>query len=252
MDKNKIINILHFIGNKVPKYELTPKGDGFVLPGSKVLINKSGQRISGVYNPENFERIGDVGIKVESFMVKDNYKNIHVYVNGRLSFEYKNENGHILRTQYGKNGKVYSTAEMNEKGKNGKAIMYANDGSIDVQTEYKDDKKDGLKIDYYTNGTIRSILPYHNDNLEGEAKYYTPNGKLSSTFQFKKGLRHGVSNDYRDNGDLSSSTTYDYDNMISAVSYHKNGKVDTEITYGPHSRITRSYNEDGELISSSR
>ena len=109
--------------------------------------------------------------------------------------------------------------------KNGKEILYYENGQISSQENYKDGKPYGKWIWYYENGRIRMEGNYKDGKPFGEWTYYNDEGKIVEYGNWKNDIEYVKG--YYDNGGIKYEGEKDWNKRQLGLWtwYHENGRI---------------------------
>lgn len=79
-------------------------------------------------------------------------------------------------------------------------VTYFPNNSIESVTYLKNSIRDGKSILFYENGNIKEERNYQNDKISGVVKKYHPNGQIQEIFNIEDGKREGVTSLFDSNG----------------------------------------------------
>ena len=99
-----------------------------------------------------------------------------------------------------------------------RAIVYHNNGNVEIIGNYKNGKQEGEWKYYRENGKLEGIGNYKNGKREGEWKFYRENGKLEQIENFKNGKEEGEWKVYHENGKLEKINHFLFFSVIYILS----------------------------------
>ncbi len=67
-----------------------------------------------------------------------------------------------------------------ERPRDGRAVVYYDNGNIKAERNYKDGKLEGIYRSYYENGVLKESGTYQNDKMHGVFKRFHPDGRLKA------------------------------------------------------------------------
>ena len=91
---------------------------------------------------------------------------------------------------------------------NCRAIVYHNNGNVEIIGNYKNGEREGKWKWYRESGKLEQIENFKNGKEEGEWKVYHENGKLKGIGNAKNGKLEGEKKWYRENGKLEQIENY--------------------------------------------
>lgn len=122
-----------------------------------------------------------------------------------------------LYREYFRNGKIKLEGNYIANQKDGKFILYNEQGAKITEQEFSFDRLNGLSRDFYPDGKVKLECPYLKDTLNGQMIEYFENGNISNSINIKKGIKDGEAKIYYYSGKLKYNLNY------------KNGKLDGTI-----------------------
>ena len=137
------------------------------------------------------------------------------------------------------------------KVKDGVAIEYYSDGTIQSETEVKDTLAHGLMKKYDRDGNLLSVYTFNMGKLNGPAVTYYTNGQLEQKMYYKDGRRQGTSQWFYSTGELYRVIPYAEGKIDGIkITYYRNGKIMAEAPYknGLPGIGLKEYNSEGVLI----
>jgi hypothetical protein len=136
-------------------------------------------------------------------------------------------------TFYYENGSKEAESTYLYGKKNGKEVLFYNNGNIKEEYFIQDTTISGIFNSYFESGKKEREISLKNGKTDGISKKYFENGKTESELNYKNGKQHGLFKLYFESGVIKSKGTVD------TLSEHKDKLVGDVI----------SYNEDGSLKS---
>lgn len=110
-------------------------------------------------------------------------------LHGKSSYSKGKRNGKCVL--YYENGKLYIEAEMKNDLDNGTQKSYSKDGKLTSQSVFKNGKLNGKSIEYFPNGRVKSEQYYKDGKMTRTKKTYYESGALRSTVNIKDGKAEG-------------------------------------------------------------
>jgi hypothetical protein len=99
-------------------------------------------------------------------------------------------------------------------------------GKLASTITYKDSLKNGPAVNYYSNGSVNMEFNYKNNKKEGAYKWYFENGKVYLEGNYSSGKKEGIFSLYRDNGTLKSEMPWSKDlPCVGLKEYTPSGKL---------------------------
>jgi len=139
---------------------------------------------------------------------------------------------------------------VNDKLKDGKSVVYYDNGQKQKELVYKNEEINGPYVSYFDNGQIDETFSYQDGQITGPYKSYTENGKVLIEGTFVNGKRQGESVEYREDGSLFCRKNFNKGKADGDVHYYnKAGKEYGIVTY-KNDRIihSRFFRPDGTEI----
>jgi hypothetical protein len=104
-------------------------------------------------------------------------------------------------------------------------------GKLASTISYKDSLKNGPAVNYYANGSVNMEFHYKNNKKEGNYKWYFENGALYLEGNYSSGKKEGIFSLYRDNGTLKSEMPWSKDlPCVGLKEYTPSGKLKSSPT----------------------
>jgi antitoxin component YwqK of YwqJK toxin-antitoxin module len=242
MKIQQALNIINFIGAKVPKYALEREGDDYKLPSGQ-LITPYGYK-SGLYQ-ENKKDYVDLSSR--------NFSGIaYTYRNGYLAGKLTFVNGYRTGPfeYYYDDGKIKERGNERTDAKDGPYEMFYSDGSLEIKGQYDYHTKVGKWISYFKGGEkVNEIINYDDNGKKiSEVGYYN-NGNLRQSINYNNGERDGEDLHYWRNGNLNIRREYDNGFLLKTTVYYETGElasVSTNTRGGDYQMI--QYDTEGNVI----
>ncbi|MWP62148.1 toxin-antitoxin system YwqK family antitoxin [Gilliamella sp. Pas-s25] len=130
--------------------------------------------------------------------------------------------------------KVFEKVPFKNNKKEGKAIVFYKDGSIESQPIYHQDFNiDGSCNHYFPNGQIYRQHTYLNGKYEGDYIDYYENGQILEKSTYHNGKKVGISEKFYDTGERYSISHYDDEGLSHGefVIFDKDGSKKTNYIY---------------------
>lgn len=145
------------------------------------------------------------------------------------------------------------TTVVNDKLKDGKVIVYYENGMKEIELNYKNEKYDGDYISYFENGQIDEKETYADGKLNGTYLSYYDNGKIAVESNYIDGFEHGAYTEYRYDGSLSFRKNYNKGKADGEAIYYNNaGKPYGTVIYKNDRIISTKFTKpDGSIAGSS-
>jgi antitoxin component YwqK of YwqJK toxin-antitoxin module len=163
------------------------------------------------------------------------------YSNGKLKGKGAFENG---------DGGDLGSSGIPRNGREGKWVMYYEDGVQSQESSYLGGKLHGFSREFYETGKIKKESNFKNGAFEGLQKEFYPSGNIASERIYKNGLLEGLQKVYFENGNLQNETYAKSGKSEGPYKeFYENGKLKIEaiakndILHGP----TKMYYESGKL-----
>lgn len=156
-------------------------------------------------------------------------------------------------TVYAKNGS--KTREMTYKDGelNGPYKTYASTGYLLTEQTMKDDERNGLKRHYYEDGQVMYEAEYKDDVQQGIGKRWDSDGNLVKKSSYVDGVLNGLSTDYYEDGSVKRTQEYKNRKRVGETKlYYKSGELKHYEERNDDGKLmtSRSYDENGQLTRS--
>lgn len=122
------------------------------------------------------------------------------------------DNNKVKLIDYYMSGKIQSEADYvdyHNRIKNGKFIMYYENGNIEKNMNYLNGKKNGKDLAYRKDGMLREETDYVQGEMDGKYIVYFENGKIHESVAYAADERNGEHLVYRKTGQLKRIDTYE-------------------------------------------
>jgi len=186
----------HGVWKGIHEKSKRPRYEGTFVHGKETGIFKyfDDTKAGKVIATRDFSR-GDGGCYVTFFDQKGN-KVSEGYINKEKENEgkwvyYHKESPQIMSVENFKNGK-----------RQGKVVVFYQDGKIASETHYNEGIKEGVFKKYSRSGIVLEEIPYKNDQFSGLVTYRDQSGNIIAQGMYEKGLKMGIWK-YYENGKLT-------------------------------------------------
>ena len=245
MEKIQAINVMKFIGERVPRYKVEQYKTANIIPVEKSYVDNNGEFLNHFYN-ENLEPISNIGTYTGTQLA---------FANGRLVVKGNYVDGKLQGdlTKYKLNGDLESTANFENGVKNGEEIVYfpqSQGGKKRWVYNYVDGVRVGQAKEYYESGELHVVCDYENNKRNGKIIGYYLSGKVMFTGTEKNDEENGEFRFYATEGHLDRIETYkDSEKTGPFKFYYKSGALYSEgnnVNNRLHG-VVKKYEEDGTL-----
>ena len=111
------------------------------------------------------------------------------------------------------NGKTAISINFIKGNKDGKCIIYAEDGITIYEGNFKNDLLEGKRTEYYASGKIYKIEQFKTNNYEGLQEYFKEDGKSWLKANYTNDELQGETQIF-ENGILKTTKTYESDELV--------------------------------------
>jgi hypothetical protein len=253
MTNAKVLGLMKFIGEKVPRYALKQKLDSFAIPYSDKLMDQDGNVRDGWYDDKTLQKISILNTKLDGTATE--------YSKGSKirSAELKGGSMNGWRIRYGEDHEknyVERKEMMKDNILDGPFYTYFRNGSLSSEGYFVNNKPYGEWKDYASSGFVRSITIFEN-GVPVSKKDFHPNGALECDYPIEDGKIGNEYVKYHDDGKtismkvekMSTSKRYHYYDQkgkeISADTYDKNNKLVMHTRFRNGEVHTTHYDERG-------
>jgi antitoxin component YwqK of YwqJK toxin-antitoxin module len=253
MEGLNIIEMMKFIGNKVPKYALKPSGKNYIMPGTrsvnKVLLNANGYILDGWYYEDLSSRINTMySYTGVAYLYKKGFKDEKAtFVDGKKNGEYE-KYWDVLSE---KNGNLKEKGNYTNDLIDGlyQRFSHQNSGKVLLSGYFVMGKREGEWKSFYETGEVGTVTTYENDVIISEKKYHR-SGNLLSDDTYVNGKKEGPFVHYHDNGKISAKGEYRNDRIVGFYqSFYNSGNILHSVRYnwlGQKNGAENWYSEDGK------
>ena len=233
---------------KIDEYEFTQLSSTKNGSSGSPVFLKDSEKVIGIHKGGNNknENYGDfIGPIFNYIRNKFNYKifleNGNYYI-GELNKNLKNGKGII----YYNNGNIKYNGYFIKDKFEGKGKEYNDEGNLEFEGEYLNGKKwNGKGKEYNCNGKLKFEGEYLNGKRNGKGKVYNYYGILIFEGEYLNGERNGKGKEYNDNGKLEFEGEYLNGKRWNGKGYNHKGEFGYELIQG--NGKVKEYNKDGKL-----
>lgn len=137
-----------------------------------------------------------------------------------------------LYREYFRNGKIKLEGNYRTNQKDGKFILYNEQGAKITEQEFSLDRLNGISRDFYPDGKVKLECTYLKDTLNGPMIEYFDNGNISNSLHIKKGIKDGAAKIYYYSGKLKYNLNYKNGKLAGTIaSYDSLGTIIHEKYY---------------------
>jgi antitoxin component YwqK of YwqJK toxin-antitoxin module len=205
---------------------------------SSIIHYKNGQRDGA------FEELSEEGF----IIVKGNYKN--GLMDGQWVYYFMNKQKKAIGSFLNGDGGNVGGTGIPRNGREGKWILYYENGNKSQEHEWKNGVSDGLSIVYHENGNKYQEINWKNEVKDGLFKQYHKNGQLEREGQYVNDIVEGKWKYFYENGQLEQDIAYDNGELNGlAIAYYENGNIEREgyFVKGTAHGATKIYHSNGKI-----
>jgi antitoxin component YwqK of YwqJK toxin-antitoxin module len=108
--------------------------------------------------------------------------------------------------KYYPNGQPSSKVMLEKGVKNGKAILYYENGNVKEAGNWINDKQEGVWHFYYESGKLYADIMFSNGMQDGKSVYYYETDDTMSVSEFRRGKIEGETDLFYPNGNLQEAS----------------------------------------------